>query len=102
MEGGEAFVPAGHRAFPVALVVSDREVDELTCRFVVGEVAADADGFADDGVEALDLVGIRYERADAWLTDRRVAGRLRASGTGALGATQDGQAGLAGWAESPR
>src|SRR4051794_31123673 len=30
VEGGEAFVPAGHGAFPVALVVSDREVDELT------------------------------------------------------------------------
>jgi hypothetical protein len=57
VEAGEAFVPAGHGAFPVALVVSDCEADELTCRFVVGEVAADADGFADDGVEALDLVG---------------------------------------------
>jgi len=30
VEGCEALVPAGHRAFPVALVVSDREVDELT------------------------------------------------------------------------
>ena len=30
VEGGEAFVPAGHRSLPVALVVSDREVDELT------------------------------------------------------------------------
>jgi transposase len=30
VESGEAFVPAGHGAFPVALVVSDREVDELT------------------------------------------------------------------------
>ena len=29
VEGGEAFVPAGHGAFPVGLVVSDREVDEL-------------------------------------------------------------------------
>src|SRR4051794_17458128 len=48
VEGGEAFVPAGHRAFPVALVVSDREVDELPGGFVIGEVAADADGFADD------------------------------------------------------
>ncbi len=30
VEGGEAFVPAGHGAFPGRLVVSDREVDELT------------------------------------------------------------------------
>ncbi len=30
VEAGEAFVPAGHRAFPVALVVADREVEELT------------------------------------------------------------------------
>jgi hypothetical protein len=43
-------------------VVSDREVDELTGGLVVGEVAADADGFTDDAVEALDLVGIAYER----------------------------------------
>src|SRR5215210_5685385 len=57
VEGGEAFVPAGHWAFPGALLVSDREVDELTGGLVVGEVAADPDRFADDAVEALDLVG---------------------------------------------
>jgi hypothetical protein len=62
-------------------VVSDREVDELTGRFVVGEVAADADGFADDGVEALDLVGIRYEiralRACRRIAVLGSAGRVR-------------------------
>ena len=57
VEGGEAFVPAGHWAFPGGLVVSDCEVDELTGGLVVGEVAADPDGFADDAVEAFDLVG---------------------------------------------
>ena len=57
VEGGEAFVPAGRRAFPVAFVVSDREVDELTGGFVVGEVTAEPDGFADDAVEAFDLIG---------------------------------------------
>ena len=30
VEGGEAFVPPGHGAFPAAFMVSDREVDELT------------------------------------------------------------------------
>ena len=30
VEGGEAFVPAGRGSFPVVLVVSDREVEELT------------------------------------------------------------------------
>src|SRR6266508_6033749 len=76
-----------------------RESDQ---RGVVGEDADDVGAPADLPVEPLERIGIRYERADAWLTDRRVAGRLRASGTGTLGATQDGQAGLAGWAESPR
>ena len=57
VEGGEAFVPARHGAFPCGLVISDREVDELAGGLVVGEVTADPDRFADDAVEALDLVG---------------------------------------------
>ena len=56
VEGGEALVPAGHGAFPVALVVSDREADELTGGLVVGEVTADTDRLAHDAVEALDLI----------------------------------------------
>jgi hypothetical protein len=81
VEAGEAFVPAGHRSFPGGLVVSDREVDELTGGLVVGEVPADADGFADDAVEALDLVGNRYDirasRACRRIVVLGSAGRVR-------------------------
>jgi hypothetical protein len=111
VEAGEAFVPAGHRSFPGALVVSDREVDELTSRFVVGEVPADADGFANDAVEALDLVGIAYERRwmlavphDRFETECGVrVGEYGATvrDGGIWEQTQDGQAVVTRWAASP-
>src|SRR6266508_2160475 len=87
--------------FPALLCVDDREVDELAGGLLGREVSSRFDRLSDLPVQRLDRVGIQYERRCAWLTGRRSAGRLRASGTGALGATQDGQAALAGWAASP-
>jgi hypothetical protein len=89
VEGGEAFVPAGLGAFPGCFVVSDREVDELTGGLVVGEVAADPDRFADDAVEAFDLVGIPYERCGcfSWPMTGLAPGGVR---VGEYGATVRG------------
>ena len=95
---------------PVRLGWLDREVDQSEGGVVVGEVSAGLDALADLHVQALDRVGIPYERRwmPAVTLDRLDAGGVRAGEYGATvrdggirEQTQVGQAVLVRWASSP-